>query len=99
MFNGYGGEYDLLIDNKIRTEIKSLAHSGNDKNAKVYGLNTKNFDLLICFVGKLKQADVYIVSALELGSSISFPFNPVYRTKKQKKYLNSWKYLHTSLPQ
>jgi hypothetical protein len=92
-YNGYAGGYDLLVDKKIRVEVKSRISRGKLNYALFNYLDTRNFDLLICLLGKEKR--VYIMPASDVGSSLELPFNPKYRTRKQKMYLNAYSYLNS----
>lgn len=91
----YNSHFDLLF-NKKKVEIKYARVTREIQGRKYYSFTSvKSIDsdifvyILLC--GDLENPVSYIVPAQEIKNNIHIPLEPVFRTKMQRKYRESWK--------
>src|ERR1035437_496641 len=91
-FTGYNNEYDLLIDNKFKIEIKHRTKSYIKNNNYYYQINLykKIFDFLIIIVGELDNPTCYILPSSIKNYYFSVPVNPIFDTTFQRMYKEAW---------
>lgn len=88
---GYSEEFDLLINDKLRVEVK---HRRGKNKAYVlfHYLDGVRSDVHVLLVGKLGKHLTYIIPSREFngGKSLSLPVNPKVNTKIQRKFKENW---------
>lgn len=86
--------YDLLLNDKIRVEVKYRSH-GEKAYYRIHQLKPNRFDVLIFIAGD--QDVAYIIPSSECGRFLTIPVNPIFKTRKQRKYRNNWNLLKSLL--